>query len=445
MKYVLISFFLFGLSFLQAQNIIADIDAYANTYLSTGDFSGCIRISKQDSILYKNCFGYANHSFKIPNDKNTKFKIGSVSKQFTAAAILLLEQQNQLKTTDALSEYFPTIANAAKISIEQLLTHTSGLPDIFNIQDFNIFSCQDLEISTLATIVLESDLQFEPGAQYQYSNGGYAVLAAIIEKISGKTYGAYLKEHIFDPLKMMDSGHGDTNQVITKLAEGYDPKGYDSLKLTEFIDPELLKGGGSLYSTLADLQSWINSIKNETLLSPASYKKFLNDYGNGYGYGISIYSSFDKAVFGHDGRINGYIADYLHYREDDITVLILGNIQTGVADFFRRDVAAIVFGQDYKSRAKTERPASNSPTKIQALLGSYSFGPNFKVYVELFDGVVQARANEGGYSELVPLEDGRFFSRMLYSYIDFKADTNGSISKMLWTNNNGNTFEGLKD
>jgi hypothetical protein len=180
-------------------------------------------------------------------------------------------------------------------------------------------------------------------------------------------------------------------------------------------------------------------------LEKNSYEKFLNNYGNNYGYGISLYKSFDQTVFGHDGRVNGYIADYLHYKESDITVIILGNIQTGVADFFRRDIAAIVFDKEHKNRAKQIPPADDTKIDTQKIIGTYAFGPNFKVYVEEIEDSIQARANEGGYSELILLEDRRFFSRTLYSYIEFKEDDKGKTVKMVWTNNDGNSFEGFKE
>lgn len=422
-----------------------NLDSYVNSYTKTGDFSGCIAINKGDSNIYQECFGYANQSFKVLNEKNTKFKIGSVSKQFTAAAILIMEQEGLLKTTDTLSNFFSNNSNAERITIQQLLTHTSGITDIYNVPNFNKLSCQKKTKSELSNLVLDSELEFEPGTQYQYSNGGYAILAELVEKLSGIAYQDYLNKKIFQPLNMKATGHNKSNDVIPNLAVGYDPSGYNDVKITDFLDPELLKGSGSLYSTVQDLRVWINSIKNKSLLSKSSYEKLLTDYGHNYGFGVSVYKSFDKDVFGHDGRVNGYIADYLHYKESDISVIILGNLQTGVADFFRRDIAAIVFNKKYANRAKTIPPEKNVYPDNEKILGIYSFGPNFKVYIEEIEGSIQARANEGGYSELVLLEDKRFFSRTLYSYIEFKEDDKGRTVKMVWTNNDGNSFEGIKE
>ena len=436
---------LFICSQLQAQEITKQVNDYTNSYVKTGDFSGCILITKNEKIIFDYCYGYANQSFEIPNESSIKFKIGSVSKQFTATAILILEQNGLLKTTDTIARYFPKSPNAKKITIQQLLTHTSGITDIYNVTDFNKLSNQKKSIAELATLVLDSELEFDPGSQYQYSNGGYAILAEIIEKVSGTSYQEFLTMSIFEPLKMTATGHNRINEVVPNLAVGYDPLNYDKVKITDLLDPELLKGSGSLYSTVNDLSIWIRSIKNRSFLTKESYNKLLNDYGHNYGLGISVYRSFDENVFGHDGRVNGFIADYLHYKESNVSIVILGNIQTGVADFFRRDIAAIVFGKEYKSRAKTTPQEKESLPNKEKIIGTYAFGPNFKVYVEEIEGVIQARANEGGYSELILLQDKRYFSRTLYAYIEFIKDDQGKINKMRWTNNDGNSFDGLKE
>lgn len=445
MKYFLALLSIFAVQYCQAQDLRARIDSYVNSYVQTNDFSGTILITEKGETKYEQSFAYAQHNFKVRNTVSTKFKIGSVSKQFTAAALLLMEEEGLLKTSDSLSRFFPEYPHMGPITLQELLTHTSGVRDIYSLPDFNQLSCQQMSISEVAAALLQSEPEFEPDTRYQYSNGGYALLAAIIEKVSGQSYQVFLKEKLFQPLQMQSTGHALTHEIVPNLAEGYDPTGYDALKTTALLDPELLKGSGSLYSTARDLHIWIQSIKNKSLLSEASYEKFLANYGNNYGMGISVYRSFDQEVFGHDGRLNGYIADYLHYIDGDLSIIILGNLQTGVADFFRRDIAAIVMGKNYESRAKSIPRAPQAFIAKEKILGTYAFGPNFKVYVEDIGGSIQARANEGAYSELIPLKDQRFFSRTLYAYIRFVPDAEGRIHKMLWTNNDGNTFEGMKE
>ncbi len=428
-----------------SQNTNEKIDAYISTYVRTGDFSGCVLISESDEISYKNCFGTANDVLRSKNTFTSKFLIGSISKQFTAAAILILEQKGLIQVEKNISEFFPDHPIASKITIHQLLTHTSGATDIFNIKGIYDEVAETWTIGRLSDLILKSDLDFEPGNGYSYSNGGYAILAHIIEKTSKMDYGAFLKKYLFDPLGMNNSGHSNRIDEIQDLSVGYDPIDFDKRIKTKLMNIELLKGSGSLYSTVDDLNLWINSLRSRSFLNADSYKKLLKNHGANYGYGISIYTSKDRKVFGHDGRINGYIADYLHYIEDNTSILILGNIQTGIADFFRQDIAAILFDESYSSRAKTSKPASKSPIDVSLIEGVYAFGPNFKVYVDYIDNRIMARANEGAYSELVALIDGRYFSRTLYSFIEFKINTKGQISKMLWTNNDGNSFEGTKE
>ncbi|WP_297798269.1 serine hydrolase [uncultured Eudoraea sp.] len=418
------------------------VDKYVNSYVKSGDFSGCIAIKKGVSILYSNCFGEANKEFNIDNNFNTKFKIGSVSKQFTAIAILLLEERGLLKTNDALTKFYPEVVQLNKTTIEHLLTHQSGLIDIYEVKGFNSLSCKKSSSHELVKEILKKDLKFKSGESYSYSNGGYLILADIIEKVSKRSYEEFLRNELFEPLNMNATGHTNENEIINNLAYGYEPKGYSDFENTIHVNNQLFKGSGSIYSNLSDMFIWIDMLKNRSFLSPKSFEKFFNNYGNAYGYGISIYNFLDKQVFGHDGRVSGYIADYLHYVKDDVTILILGNVQTGVSDFLRRDLALLVFNRDYKTSAKTVLPAKTYEKPINSYVGSYSFGSNFVVHIENFNGVLHARANEGSYSELIPLEDNSLFSRVLYAKIKFEQNSLGEIEKMIWINNDGNEFIG---
>lgn len=426
-----------------AQTQQEKIDTYIQSYVKTMDFSGCVLVAKHDSILFTQCYGNANYSFNVPNTMETKFKIGSISKQFTAAAILLLEEKGLLTTQDSLAKYYPDNGHLRNISIHHCLTHTSGLVDIYDLPNFSSFHCLNVGLSETTEMVLEHEPYFSPGERYQYSNGGYLVLADIIEKVSQTTYDAFLKSHIFEPLEIEHSGSCTKNEVVQGLAVGYDPVGYDGI--IKAMDTDYLSiGAGSLYSTPLDLLLWIKSLRDRKLLGFESYDKFFKDNGHGYGYGISVYQSHDRSVFGHDGRITGYIADYLHYVDDDVTVIILGNIQTGVADFLRRDIGAIHFNKPYHSKAKVIPPASFNSEKFRHLPGVYSFGPNFHVTIDLIDGRMNAKANQGAYSEILLLTDGQFFNRTLYASIRFVKDENGAVKKMIWTNNDGREFEGVK-
>jgi CubicO group peptidase (beta-lactamase class C family) len=424
----------------QAQSLVNTIDEYISTYSSTGDFSGTVLIIKNDTTLFNKSYGYADYENKIPNTPDTRYMIGSISKQFTAAAILLLEEDGKLNLTDSLGLFFPDKQHVRRIKIIELLTHQSGVRDIYDLP--GLMDNQEIKIDGIADMLLDMPLYFDPGTRYQYSNGGYALLAYLIEEISGESYEAFLDKRIFTPLNMNNSGHGSIPKESAAL--GYDPKGYNEVELAQISNLELFKGSGSLSSSTSDIQKWITSLNNKNLLSSESTEKFFNNYGNNYGLGISVYRMFEKEVYGHDGRVTGFIGDYLYYIEDDLSIIILGNIQTGIVDFLRRDLAAIIFNKEYKSKAKSGNPIQLNVKQINKLAGTYEFGPNFNVYLKIINGIPMVKANEGSYSELIPLEGGKYFNRTLYAYIRFNIDVSGKVSEMLWINNDGNSFPGKK-
>ena len=242
---------------------------------------------------------------------------------------------------------------------------------------------------------------------------------------------------------MNDSGH--PHDLIDGLnAIGYDPNLFDEIKEAPVINHEFFLGSGSIISTVRDLQIWINSLNTFQLLSSESTRKLLNNYGNNYGLGISVYSFLGEEVFGHDGRITGFIADYLFYKERELSIVILGNIQTGVADFLRRDIASIILGKEYSSKAKTGIPKNISDEVKHELVGTYQFGPDFNVFLEIIDDLPMVKANQGAFSELIPMKDGSYFNRMLYSSVRFNRNSEGKISTMDWINNDGTSFPGKK-
>lgn len=228
-------------------------DAYLKAYAQRGDFRGCVSILEKKDTVYQRCFGRADESRMIPNQPRTALMIGSISKQFTAAAILRLQEEGRLTLSDSLEQFFRDIPVPEGITIQHLLIHRSGIPDLFNLQELDNLSDAGAGIDKVARKLLSREPGFPPGTQYQYSNGGYAVLAAIIEQVSGLDYGAFLYESVFEPLEMKHTGHPLDPVLVPNLAVGYDPAGASSLKTAPLLSTEVLKGSGSLYSTVDDL------------------------------------------------------------------------------------------------------------------------------------------------------------------------------------------------
>ncbi len=409
----------------------SQIDDIVAPYLTAADFMGVVAVQRDGEEPLILPYGLASAELEVPHRALDIFLIGSISKQFTAAAILLLEQDGLLSTDDLVSEHLPGFAHGDRVTIEQLLTHTSGIADIFSLPRFGATAGQAGTFQELIDDLGRVELTYTPGSSYAYSNGGYAVLAAIIESASGTTYGEYLERRIFEPLGMSSTAHDGPGPVAKDRVPGYDPWGPYELTTASPISPAFSTGSGSLWSSAADLLTWTSALHDGRVLSDSAYQRLTRDYGYGYGYGVSVFDRFDRAVIGHDGRIDGFASDLARYIEDRLTVVILSNVQSVARDEIRRSVAAAALGEPYsipRPRQFVERPNS----ALDELIGVYSFGPGLEVSISVRDGRLLARANQGGYSELVAVSETEWFSRVLYATVRFGRDEAGAVDRLIW-------------
>jgi len=422
---------LFAQNNLKRQKLILRINEIVAPYLEAADFQGVIGIQKGDDNPLILPYGYASVELDVPHRGNNTFMIGSVSKQFTGVAILLLEEDGKLKTSDTIEKYLPDFPRGKEITIEQLLTHTSGVADVYSLKSFGKTAGLTARFDDVISELAAMELTFDPGNGYAYSNGGYSLLGAIIEKVSGRSYGEFLHERIFKPLEMNQTAHDARGEAVKKRVPGYDPIGFTELAPVQTIHPDFTLGNGSLWSSASNLLKWNKALHNGRVLSKASYRKLITDYGRGYGYGVSVFRRFDTSVIGHDGRVAGYASDLAYYPDKKVSVVILSNVQSVARDDIRRLVAAAALGERYE-RPTPKVFAADTDRDQELLTGAYSFGPNFTVYITSRDGRLWAQANEGGLSEIVPLENGRWFSRMLYATVQFGEDGSGAVDRLIW-------------
>lgn len=418
------------------QDLTADIDRIVSPYVAVGDFMGVVAVQQDGQAPVVLPYGLASVELGVPHRATDIFLIGSMSKQFTAVAILLLEQDGRLKTSDLVSNYLPDFKPDTLITIEQLLTHTAGVADVYSLERYSTTAGQGGSFADVVRDIGMMELTHQPGSAYAYSNGGYSVLAAIIERASGMAYGDYLAHRIFKPLGMESTSHAQAAPVVENRVPGYDPWGRSGL--TPVVPPAsaYLTGSGSLWSSAADLLTWSSALHGGRLLSATSYAKLTRDYGRGYGYGVSVFKRFGRDVVGHDGRVTGYASDVARYLEARTTVLILSNVQSVARDEIRRSVAAIVLGEpvaETETRVFADRAIDAA---MPELVGVYSFGPGFEVSIRESNGRLLARANEGSDSELVPMTDGAWFSRVLYASVRFERDATGRVDRLRWGRGN---------
>ncbi len=407
------------------------IEEIVAPYVTASDFMGVVAIQRDGEAPLILPYGLASVELNVPHAATDVFMIGSVSKQFTAAAILLLEEDGLLRVNDPVSKYLPNFMPGVQITIEQLLTHTSGVADVYSLERFGVSAGQAGTFADVIGDLSRMELTHSPGSAYAYSNGGYSVLAAIIERTTGTTYGEYLDRRIFEPLSMSSSRHDSPEPAVANRVPGYDPWGADELAPVLPVSAAYTTGSGSIWSSAADLLVWSSALHGGRLLSDSAYAKLTRDYGHRYGYGVSVFQRFGRNVIGHDGRVAGYASDLARYLEDRVTVVILSNVQSVARDEIRQRVAAAVFGEPYKvspPRVFLDRGAAS----LAELVGVYSFGPGFDVSITVSDGRLLARANQGGYSELIPMSETEWFSRMLYTTVRFGRDEAGRIERLIW-------------
>lgn len=312
-----------------------NIDEYLNNLAEKQAFSGSVLIAQEDSILLKAGYGMADIENNVPNSPQTRFRIGSVTKQFTAAAILLLQAQGKIDVEERVCSYIPDCPNEWKeITIHQLLTHTSGLPDSWQFyQDKNQ---PDIvyEPDEIIGWFKDAPLDFAPGEQFSYSNTGYLLLGYLLEVMSGQPYEVFLRQQIFEPLEMTNTGYAHDD---ISLAIGYSYKDFEA----KYINPSLAYSAGGLYSTVEDLYLWDRSFYTEELLPRQLVDEIFESYVSvpyfpyappydeiSYGYGWFIGERMGHCVAGHGGTYSGFRALIEHYPDDEISIIILSNLES---------------------------------------------------------------------------------------------------------------------
>jgi len=347
------------------QNKAEQIDKLMSQYSEYNQFNGTVLVADQGKVIYKKGFGMANMEWGIPNQPDTKHRLGSVTKQFTALLILQLVEQGKLKLDVPISTYLPDYPKATgdKITIHQLLTHTSGIPNYTSFPNF--FKTTSLNpYSPEAFVKLFSDLplEFTPGQKFAYSNSGYFLLGYIIEKVSGKTYEQCLQESIFTPLMMNNTGYDRHETILKNRASGYEKNGKNYIN-ANYLDMSIPYSAGSMYSTVEDLYLWDQALYSDKLLSSKSRGLLFGSYitaGTGhYGYGwiideITNGNPNEKLqVIEHGGGINGFNTLISRVPSDKTLVVLLNNTGRTVLKEMNEAIRAILYNKPYDMPKKS--------------------------------------------------------------------------------------------
>jgi CubicO group peptidase (beta-lactamase class C family) len=319
----------FALTFLAcSQPHPQNLDSLLTAYHDTAGFNGSVLVARKGTIILEKGYGFRNLKARLPNDSNTIFQIGSITKQFTSAIILQLQEQKKLSVHDYLSKFLPRFPGGNKITIEQLLTHTSGVYNYTNDRVFmNTRSTQPISRDSLLAIFSNKPPDFQPGEKFSYSNSNYILLGCVIEEVAGRPYFEVVRERIFKPLHMDHTGFDFTDLQSPDKALGYASPKTETPAI--IVDSSVSFAAGAIYTTVQDLYKWNSALLGDKVLSQASLEQAFTPHLEKYGYGWTIDSVEGKRVLYHGGGIPGFVA--LNYRipADSTCIIVLLNAPPG--------------------------------------------------------------------------------------------------------------------
>jgi CubicO group peptidase (beta-lactamase class C family) len=412
--------------------IVTTVNEYMKVLAKLNRFRGTILIGREGRVLTIGSYGLANLEDEIPNTRQTKFHLASITKTFTAMAIMMLAERGRLKVQDPICKYLADCPAAWQpVSIHHLLTMSSGIPNFTDFPDWLQTRALPSNYANTIARFRDKPLDFQPGEKYNYSNSGYVLLAYIIERVSGKTYEAFLRDNIFAPLKMDSTGYDDNKIVLPRRAIGYAREGIRLVR-APYLNMSVVKGAGGLYSTVEDLWLWDQALYENTLVSKKSLDTMFTIHKGDFGYGWHIDEQFKRRRIFYDGVIIGFKSSISRYVDDKVTIILLTNSDDVFINSAIRDLAAIVFGEKYN--LPKERATVRQDAKIyDAYVGRYQLDTDLVLDVTKEGNRLTGQV-DGRRFELLPETETKFFVRDYDAQImfTFVKDEKGQVTHLLY-------------
>jgi CubicO group peptidase (beta-lactamase class C family) len=405
----------------------ARMDAVVRSYVDGKTFMGSVLVARDGEVLFSKGYGYANLEWEIPNTPTTKFRLGSVTKQFTAAAVLLLEERGKLKTDDLVKVHMLDAPAAwDNVTIFNLLTHTSGIPDFTSFPEYPHMEPFATSVAEIVAKFRDEPLDFAPGERMSYSNSGYVLLGYLVEKISGESYEHFLQENIFTPLGMKDSGYDSNSAIIARRASGYTPSPGGPVN-AGFIHMSIPHGAGALYSTTEDLLRWERALFDGKVLSAAALKKMIAPFKSDYAFGLFVQTIDGRLRISHGGGIEGFNTLLAYYPESKVVTIALANLNGQTPGDIARQLGALAHGDTVSLISERKQIALPRATLAQ-YVGTYELAPQVKLMITL-DGD-QLTTQLSGQPKFPVFADSEtsFFLKVVDAQLTFEKDPNGAVT-----------------
>ncbi len=426
----------------KAQEFSTKAIEYLKAQEAVNGFSGSVLIARDGKALLRTGIGPANRELGVPNGPETKFRIGSITKQFTATAVLMLEQRGKLKLDDTVDKHLANAPEAwKKVTVHHLLNHTSGIPSYTSDPSYRKNMILPLTLSDLISRFREKPLEFEPGSDYRYNNSGYLLLGDIIQRLSGESYEAFLKKNIFEPLAMKNTGYDHWDTILENRATGYSRvAGRFSNAL--YLDMSQPHAAGALYSTVDDLWIWDQALYTDKVLAQAVLQRMFTPGRNNYGYGWAISKESARAQIGHGGGINGFSTFIYRTPASKTLVVVLSNLEQANAGRIGRDLDAILHGEKYEL-PKIRQQISMRPEAFDPYVGKYEIRPGFQVVISRDGNRFLVQPTGQSPAEIFPESETKFFLRIVDIQITFQKGPGGKVTGLVM-NQGGRELSGKR-
>ena len=421
---------------------VARMEQIIQFYVTDKRFMGTALVAQNGKVVLSKGYGFADLEWDIPNSPSTKFRLGSITKQFTAASILLLEERGKLKTDDLVKKYMPDAPAAwDKITIFHVLTHTSGIPSFTSFPDYESTEAIPTTPEKLVARFKDKPLDFQPGEKWSYSNSGYVLLGYLIEKISGQSYADFVQQSIFTPLGMKDSGYDSNSTVIMHRASGY---ARDAGKIVNagFIHMSIPFSAGALYSTTEDLLKWEEGLFGGKLLSAASLQKMTTPFKENYAFGLAVAAVNGHKMISHNGGIEGFNTTLAYYPDDKLVVAVLGNLNSAAPGEIANKLAAIVHGEAVALPAERKEIAVSSKVLAQ-YVGTYDLAPDFSLTMTVEGDHLMTQATGQQKLELYAESETKFFLKVVDAQVEFFKNDKGEVTHLV-LHQGGRDMKGTK-
>jgi len=308
-------------------DIVSKLDHYLKSAHDVYNFNGMALVIRENEVILNKGYGYSDMSLQTPNTPDTRFPILSITKTITSTVILKLQDENKLSVNDKLTKYFPDYPNGSKITIHHLLTHSSGIYNYsldVGVEDSTIVN-YPISKEQMLSHFRDKPLDFDPGKYYSYNNSGFFLLGLIIEKITGQSFETVVREYIFNPLGMAQSGFDFINLPRVIRAQGYQFWDMNEAIPYKHFDSTFAYSAGSIYSTTNDMLKWANAVSSAEILSPKTWKLAFKPKIQNYGYGWQTGQYFGRKYVKHSGGYPGYMSEFIYYPDEKLTIVLLNN------------------------------------------------------------------------------------------------------------------------